>query len=51
MGTVGEMREICMIRCNFTEKELLKKKILLIDFEDGGTQECMVKPFFVWLMD
>ena len=40
-GTVGEMCKICIIRCNFTEKS----KILPVNFEDGGTQECSVKPF------
>ena len=43
---MGKMHEICMNCCNFTKK-LLKSKILPINFEDGGTQECTVKPFFV----
>ena len=32
-----------MNRCNFTKERTFEK----LNFEDGGTQECMVKPFFV----
>ena len=44
-GTVGKMREISMICCNFTEKELLKSKILLINLKMGEPKSVQLSHF------